>query len=217
MTLPERECTICRKRLAATPENFGLHRDSKSGTQRLRAQCRKCRAQVERERHYRKTGNKPPEKRPGMHYCTACLTWKPANREHFITDRGKVRAPCIECSRKRNRRSYARHATARMASVSAWRKRNPHKALAYGATVRARRFGAQGTHTSDEISRLHEAQCGKCHWCGKTMRGKFERDHRIPLVAGGANDISNIVLAHPECNRAKNRKMPWEFIPGRLL
>lgn len=216
-TLPDKTCTTCGAVKPATEEFFGRQVD-RHGTARLRAVCRECRARQERERHYAKSGRSVPPPRPeGMWYCTHCRTWKPADAEHFVTDRGIVRAPCRECLPAKLKRSYQRNVERRKADVRAWVKRNPDKHAAYHATVRARRMNATGSYQPAQIAALLEAQRDRCHWCHKPMRGKYEIDHRIALVAGGTNDISNIVLAHPICNRKKNRLMPWEFAEGRLL
>lgn len=212
LTLPERTCTACGVAKPANTDHFGALRG------RLRAVCRECRARQERERHYAKTGRSVPPPRPeGMWFCTHCRTWKPADAEHFVTDRGVVRSPCRKCQVRKGRKQYRKFAAVRKAASVRYNRENPEKRRVYQANTRARRLAAEGSHTPEQVAQLLDAQRGVCHWCHKPMGGKYEVDHRIALVAGGTNDISNIVLAHPACNRKKNRLMPWEFAEGRLL
>lgn len=217
MSITQRICTSCGQELPATEENFGRQKDRKSGKYRLRAVCRPCRADQERERHYAKVGRRPERLPTRQKRCSECRQVKPRDAEHFLVENGRVRSPCRECQRKRAKAQYAAHSESYKLRATRWIKANREKYRAYSATNRARRMAAEGSYTPEEIAALHAAQRGRCHWCHAPMRGKFERDHRIALSRGGTNDIGNIVLAHPRCNRAKNNKMPWEFAEGRLL
>ena len=40
-----------------------------------------------------------------------------------------------------------------------------------------------------------------CFYCGKPLEGDITLEHLIPLSAGGKNTLSNMVLAHEECNQ----------------
>lgn len=55
--------------------------------------------------------------------------------------------------------------------------------------------------------------------CGASLKDGFHRDHRVPLVAGGSNDITNIDLLCGPCNLRKGAKDPlvWAAENGRLL
>jgi 5-methylcytosine-specific restriction endonuclease McrA len=61
---------------------------------------------------------------------------------------------------------------------------------------------------------LVAANGGSCYYCGCKPR-LLVREHRVPLSRGGTNDISNIVPACPECNRAKGSLTEAEY--GGLL
>jgi 5-methylcytosine-specific restriction endonuclease McrA len=84
---------------------------------------------------------------------------------------------------------------------------------------KARRKGAEGTHTRKQVIALLEMQCGRCVYCGKNIRKGFHEDHIIPLARGGTNYIENIQLTCPTCNLNKRAKDPIQFAQeiGRLL
>jgi len=54
-------------------------------------------------------------------------------------------------------------------------------------------------------------QHGRCYWCGRKVGDTWDADHVVALSRGGANHISNIVIACPTCNRSKQAKLPHEF------
>lgn len=84
---------------------------------------------------------------------------------------------------------------------------------------RARKAGAPGRYTADDIDRIYRLQLGKCAWCFVILGQKFHRDHRIPLARCGTNDASNIDLLCPQCNTKKNATDPvdWAQKTGRLI
>jgi len=75
----------------------------------------------------------------------------------------------------------------------------------------ARRKGAEGSHTLEQILDLLEKQEGKCAtpWCGKDIRHNYTEDHKMPLSRGGSDFIENIALVCRPCNSAKHTKT-WE-------
>jgi|GEM_PF-2209931 len=80
---------------------------------------------------------------------------------------------------------------------------------------RARKKNAPGSHTTEQLYQLLQKQEGKCYYCEKklpTGRNSWNADHYIPLSRGGSNDISNIVISCPACNRKKHDKLPNEWI-----
>jgi len=48
----------------------------------------------------------------------------------------------------------------------------------------------------------------RCAYCSTPLAGQAQRDHFLPFSKGIADDISNIVPACIECNRAKRDQMP---------
>lgn len=65
-----------------------------------------------------------------------------------------------------------------------------------------------GAHTKNDIALLYQLQEGLCYFCGEPFlenaKGtSYHADHYLPLIDGGKNDLSNIVLACPSCNLRK--------------
>jgi 5-methylcytosine-specific restriction endonuclease McrA len=53
----------------------------------------------------------------------------------------------------------------------------------------------------------------ECHYCGTRVGlDNSTFDHVVPLAKGGADDLSNGVLACRRCNAAKGRKSYHEFL-----
>ena len=45
-----------------------------------------------------------------------------------------------------------------------------------------------------------------CFYCGRLLKDDITLEHLIPLTAGGLNNLSNMVLAHENCNSKMNHK-----------
>lgn len=45
-----------------------------------------------------------------------------------------------------------------------------------------------------------------CFYCGRLLEDDITLEHLIPLTAGGLNNLSNMVLAHENCNSKMNHK-----------
>lgn len=183
-----------------------------------------------------------------MKLCTKCKSNKPlsafkADRRR----RNGVAAKCRDCAALENRdwrklhpevdqnrtprkriRPTNKFATAKWrtrnpeqhrANDRAWRRANPEKARAIKATRLARKRGALGRHTGEQIKALFAAQKEKCAGCLKSIKGGYHVDHATPLALGGSNDIRNIQLLCATCNLAKHAKPPeiWAQENGRLL
>lgn len=75
--------------------------------------------------------------------------------------------------------------------------------------VRNRRIATNGGKASvQDIRTLYTLQEGLCYYCGTSIEGEswqnpFEVDHYESVHDGGSNDITNLVLACPTCNRRK--------------
>lgn len=65
-----------------------------------------------------------------------------------------------------------------------------------------------GSYTQQEIAELYEIQEGICYFCGtpiskKSRQNRMHIDHYEPVLLGGTNDISNLVLTCAACNLDK--------------
>lgn len=100
-----------------------------------------------------------------------------------------------------------------------WVLANPEKIAANDRKQRARRLGAEGSHTAAEILDLFKRQHGKCAYCRISLQNGYHADHVVPLAKGGSNWITNIQLTCPDCNFRKNRADPIDFARrlGKLL
>lgn len=90
------------------------------------------------------------------------------------------------------------------------RAKNKAIYLSYSHNRRAKYIGAGGVHTAEEWAALLAEYNGCCAYCGDSMV-RMTRDHRIPLIRGGSNHISNILPACGTCNSAKNALTEDEF------
>jgi 5-methylcytosine-specific restriction endonuclease McrA len=93
----------------------------------------------------------------------------------------------------------------------AWQKANPDKVKARRHRRRARRVGAEGWYSGDDVRALLEGQKFLCFWCSDDINGRHHIDHLIPLAKGGSNWPDNIVASCATCNHRKGAKMPNEF------
>ena len=97
-----------------------------------------------------------------------------------------------------------------------YRQANPEKLKIHKHNRRARVKGNGGTYTIKERNALFDKQNGICPYCGKPLYAKLNDpvsiDHKIPIVRGGTNDISNIALAHTSCNKKKHTRTHEEYL-----
>lgn len=129
-----------------------------------------------------------------------------------------------ELSREAMRRWYSRHPEVHRERVNTYRRANPERRRAWEAAHRtrhpeqrreidrarrARVHGADGRFSATEWLALVDAFGGCCAYCRRS--GRVQPDHRIPLVRGGPNCISNILPACPPCNQRKGRLTEDEF------
>lgn len=122
-----------------------------------------------------------------------------------------------EAAREYRAEYHRKNAAQLIARVAEWRRQNPDAHRAQEALRRARKRGAGGKVTKEQIAAIHAGQRGRCWYCSKSLkRTGYHVEHRVPLSRGGTNGPENIVLACPPCNLRKGAKTPQEFT-GRLL
>lgn len=213
-----RRCSVCRGWYPATHQFFYSDKQRKDGMSGRCVFCQRKKARKYAAEHReearlraRRWAEENPEK-----YRENQRRYRAENKEQLVLYNRRWRNENKERARQHSRR---------------WRKRNPQKAkevsYRYNANhklvgrVRAQRRrarvrGARGTYSAADIQAIYERQGGRCWWCGTDVGTEYDIDHRVPLVQGGSNDVSNIVVACPSCNRSKGGKMPYEW-NGRLL
>jgi hypothetical protein len=92
-----------------------------------------------------------------------------------------------------------------------WAKTHPETIIRLSHEYRARKMGAAGTFTIEEIKQLREKQGNRCYYCGDYLVN-VHIEHKTPLIRGGSNDISNIALSCPLCNIRKHDMTEEEFL-----
>lgn len=222
----ERVCMTCCQAKPATPDHF--YRRSKASHGLMR-QCRVCylkaRENDEVKEHVVPDG--------ASKTCNACLEAFPATLEFFYRQKkGKygLDGRCKQCAvAKRDRvkvLAYGKEWYALNAEkvIARQRRKNEQDIVSFRArratqnrNRRARILGNGGTHTLEDVKRIHDGQKGRCWWCSKLVKGKYEVDHRIPVAKGGTNGPDNLVISCSACNRSKGARMPWEMDVPRLF
>jgi 5-methylcytosine-specific restriction endonuclease McrA len=97
-----------------------------------------------------------------------------------------------------------------------WQRENRQKVLVYRKVSehkrRAQKLKSGGSYTACEINKLMHKQRARCACCKTSIAAIYEIDHIMPLSKGGSNDIVNIQLLCPPCNRRKSAKHPIQFM-----
>lgn len=83
----------------------------------------------------------------------------------------------------------------------------------YCTERRARKRGAEGSYTPDDIAAILKAQRSKCAhpWCRVSIKVSYELDHILALSKGGSNWPKNLQLLCMSCNRKKHAKDAIDF------
>jgi 5-methylcytosine-specific restriction endonuclease McrA len=66
-------------------------------------------------------------------------------------------------------------------------------------------YGRNGTYKYEKIVIL-KRDGHDCFYCGRDLGEDITLEHLIALVSGGANELSNMVLAHEKCNQIMSHK-----------
>ena len=168
----------------------------------------------------------PQDNTPRKQCAGPCGRTLPATTEFFQCDKRKkdgLRYRCKQCGSKQQKEYRepleARERVRARERDRYWRRGGQNRSRVRRNARRAHKMAAPGTHTVEQIQGKLKSQKCRCYYCSS----KFERqyvfhvEHVVPLVRGGSNDISNIVLACPGCNLRKNSKLPHEFFKGGKL
>lgn len=86
------------------------------------------------------------------------------------------------------------------------RKINPHHSPTSHSTARNQRIIANGGfHSKEEWERLKLKYRNRCAFCKR--KEAMTKDHIVPLLRGGTNDIKNIQPLCRSCNSTKSYKL----------
>jgi len=96
-----------------------------------------------------------------------------------------------------------------------WRKENPEAARALKVTRRV----VHSKVYKEDILLLLKKQKYKCINCKCCVKNEYHIDHINPIKRGGGNEIENLQVLCPTCNKRKSAKDPvdWARENGRLL
>jgi 5-methylcytosine-specific restriction endonuclease McrA len=130
-------------------------------------------------------------------------------RERYATDADYRAAMRINAESGRAKRPdyYAEH-------DRRYRCENKGAYRTHSANYRAKKANADGSHTKEEWRERLEYFGYHCAYCLKhtSLVGTLAREHMVPLVRGGTNDIENIVPSCKFCNSAKRNRTPLEYL-----
>jgi 5-methylcytosine-specific restriction endonuclease McrA len=181
----------CAKCAADLPRSE-FRKDVTQRTDRLARYCKSCMNSYTVHHTYDQVIDKR---------CPMCATVKP------ITDFHKDKRSsdnhytyCKQCVQWMHSQNADKH----RAKASAYNRLHPDRVAAHQRTARARRRGAEGTHTDAEWLALCAQYGHRCLCCGK--RKPLTRDHVVPLIKGGSNTIDNIQPLCRSCNSRKHDK-----------
>lgn len=133
-------------------------------------------------------------------------------RPHRAAKRADYRQsePAKELARARERGAKVR------ATKAEWLAANPDKARAFNKNRNARRRARKpiGTVSAAEWSAVKAKHAHRCRYCNeKSLR--LTMDHVVPISAGGAHHVGNIVPACRPCNSRK-KDIPAEVFARRM-
>lgn len=229
-------CTKCGQ--SKNTSEFGKQKRRKDG---LNPWCKACKsaagkiyfaANKERLRPIRAAWNaaNPEKRRASTREHQA--RWRKADPVAYYAYMAQYRTPEViraysRSSYRRNREkslaSGKRYRAANAASVSAqkaeYRAANPELHAALKRSYKARKRGAGGSHSGQDIKTLFILQKGRCAHCRASIQNGYHVDHMKPLSKGGSNDRLNLQLLCKRCNLSKSDKDPLVFAneSGRLL
>jgi 5-methylcytosine-specific restriction endonuclease McrA len=208
---PVKVCRECGRELPATPAFFHRKRDNRDG---LHTKCKECaNAYARRNQKARRDASLSGGPELREEYLSTHRRYRESHREELATKQREY------CKRKKESPSYKKPLRTREKATeyrTRWRGANRERWTIYRRNRRARKKGAEGTHTTDDIKAQYDRQKGKCFYCKKKVGIDYHVDHVVPLSLGGSNGPENLVIACPSCNCRKSNKHPMDF-GGRML
>lgn len=93
--------------------------------------------------------------------------------------------------------------------------KNPEQFRAWDRKKLAKRRGAPGKHTAEDIADIRKLQKGRCAYCKVKLGEFYHVDHITALSRGGTNDRQNLQILCQPCNQAKHALDPIRFAQKR--
>lgn len=178
---------------------------------------------------------KEHEKRNGIECkeCSRCKRWLPLCEYGFDSSKWDgLHGFCRSCTKEVNRKTYIKYSTEIRKRMYEYRHKpgyverpkpyNPQYFWGETARVkkRARDLNRRALKanadkmckiTPEIIHTVIKKYGSCCAYCGSNCSTNYEIDHKIPLTRNGTNDISNLALSCPHCNRSKRNKTDEEY------
>lgn len=198
-SIPRKQCRRCGMEYPATSEYFYPHKQMADGLLNI---CKECKRKQSNERY------QLPEVKAKVRAYAQTPEHKAYERAYNASDAGRERA-------RRHDRTPERIAERKRYAVE---KKYVVKASA--ANKAAKRWGAVGRLSGEDIRARYEDQDGRCGYCGIPVFWDLVRDtvvdHMTPLRRGGSNTPDNIVICCEHCNNTKHYRTfeEWRAVRG---
>ena len=144
--------------------------------------------------------------RKDARYCSLdCYYANNTGKNHWNYQHGYGKAGTPEQRKERSKKTYLKHHKKHY-NDSRYRRLKQK----YGELL-------EGFHTHVEWEELLQKHGYKCCYCGNTLTeeegpNKAARDHKIPVMRGGNDNISNIVPSCKSCNSSKGNMTADEYM-----
>lgn len=204
-------CTKCQ--ISKPITGFTTSKQTSDGLYPWCLECNKERAKIwaannrervrsNRRRHYLANKEKALEQADA---------WRAANPD-------KVKSAARVRDKKRSPEQVAKQKARRHANPDKYREKqveyyaeNADKVKALVHAYRARKRGAEGRYTVEDIERIAKMQNNRCAYCRIDVSNARVVDHIKSLSKGGTNYPKNLQIVCLPCNSSKRDKDPIEF------
>lgn len=226
--MKQKHCPRCGE--TKPTDQFGTDRGRPDGLKPWCKTCRKIEGAKDFQKHKKKRLAKHkvwiknnPEKQ--SQYSRTWNERHPEERKAIVNANNARRDPIEHATRSRNDyhkdpvkynvRSHTYHAANKesvAATVKTYRERNPILISALKRNYKARKRGASGTHTAEDIQAILTKQDWTCIYCPAALIEGYHVDHVTPLSRGGSNWPVNLQCLCGPCNLRKKDKTHEEFV-----
>jgi 5-methylcytosine-specific restriction endonuclease McrA len=167
----------------------------------LRGQCKKCNCAA--TSRYAKENPERTKERWAAYYERAAADLAAKSKARYDAERETL-LPRLREHRRKNRPYF-------LAIERRWVAKNRDKIKTKNRNYDARKLGASGSHTVEDVAEIIKAQKSKCGYCRVKLGKSYHVDHIIALSKGGANSRSNLQILCGACNVRKWSHDPIDF------